>query len=75
MKRYGLVGGYSEKNPFKVGDRIKLKRNNEIMTVGDDWDELYHWTSDDENNIVTTNGRVLSVSECELVQMFANVKK
>ncbi len=67
MKKYGLIGGYSEKNPFKVGDTIRWRRTGEIMTVGDDWNELYKWTNDDETNIVTNTGRVLDVIECELI--------
>ena len=47
---------------YNVGDRIKWKRTGEIMTVGDDWDELEHWGSI-SSHIVTTSGRVLSIDE------------
>lgn len=63
-----LEGEYHKDNPFKEGDIIKWKCTGEIMTVGNDWDELKYWTGgDDRFHIVTTNGRVLSIEEIEKV--------
>jgi hypothetical protein len=62
---YKLVGSYHEDNPFKVGDKIKKKGEDEEMRVGDDWGELIHWggRSADKTHIVTTCGRVLSIDQ------------
>lgn len=61
---YKLTGSYHKNNPFSIGDRIKWKSTGEVMTVGDDWEELQRWGSD-EHHIVTTSGRVLRVTEVE----------
>jgi len=56
-----LKGEYE--HDLKPGDKIKWKNylnNNkvEILTVGDDWQELKRW-GNCKDYIVTTNGRVL----------------
>lgn len=63
---YKLSGSYHEDNPYKEGDTIRWKYNNEIMTVGDDWEELLKW-GNERDYIVTTSGRVLSITEIEKV--------
>jgi hypothetical protein len=66
---YKLIGNYHEDNPYRVGDKVKWKRTDEIMTVGDDWDELNYWCPNggDKTHIVTTSGRVLAITEVERV--------
>jgi len=65
-QHYKLVGTYHQYNPYKVGDKIRWKRTGEEMRVGDDWEELNHWTGgDDRYHIVTDTGRVLHIDEIE----------
>lgn len=59
-------GYYPDTNPYKTGDTIKWKSTGEIMTVGDDFGELYKWyPNGDDTHIVTTSGRVLHINEIE----------
>jgi len=57
---------YPDDNPYKVGDKIKWKRDGKIYTVGDDGEEILYWCPNGEStHIVTTCGRVLSINEIE----------
>lgn len=57
---------------FKPGDKVKVQGYDEVFIVGDDYNEILRWAfgSDEyklENNFVTTDGRVFSNSNGEII--------
>jgi len=60
---------YPKENPFKVGDKVRRLSTGDIIEVGDQFGIRARWfTNGYADNIVTTDGAVLQVSDLELIK-------